>query len=85
MGKTTIKYLGHKEGHMISKLEENLGATDIKNFTVSPLYQIKCISAISATEFSASTKTKFGICTFLVYFQKKSFPIVESGIVWIWL
>ena len=28
---------------MISKLEENLGDTDIKNFTVSPLYQIKCI------------------------------------------
>ena len=43
MGKTTVKYLGHKEGHMISKLEENLGDTDIKNFTVSPLYQIKCI------------------------------------------
>ena len=30
---------------MISKLEENLGDTDIKNFTVSPLYQIKCIDA----------------------------------------
>ena len=43
MGKTIVKYLGHNEGHMISKLEENLGDTDIKNFTVSPLYQIKCI------------------------------------------
>ena len=43
MGETTVKYLGHNEGHMISKLEENLGDTDIKNFTVSPLYQIKCI------------------------------------------
>ena len=42
MGKTIVKYLGHNEGHMISKLEENLGDTDIKNFTVSPLYQIKC-------------------------------------------
>ena len=42
MGETTVKYLGHYEGHMISKLEENLGDTDIKNFTVSPLYQIKC-------------------------------------------
>ena len=37
-----VKYLGHKEGHLISKLDENLGDTDIKNFTVSPLYQIKC-------------------------------------------
>ena len=44
MGETTVKYLGHNEGHMISKLEENLGDTDIKNFTVSPLYQIKCIT-----------------------------------------
>ena len=42
MGETTVKYLGHYEGHMISKLEENLGDTDIKKFTVSPLYQIKC-------------------------------------------
>ena len=42
MGETTVKYLGHNEGHMISKLEENLGDTDIKNFTVSPLYQTKC-------------------------------------------
>ena len=32
---------------MISKLEENLGDTDIKNFTVSPLYQIKCTSKVS--------------------------------------
>ena len=47
MGETTVKYLGHNEGHMISKLEENLGDTDIKNFTVSPLYQIKCISSLN--------------------------------------
>ena len=45
MGKTTVRYLGHWEGHMLSKLEENLGDTDIKNFTVSPLYQIMCINA----------------------------------------
>ena len=44
MGITTVRYLGHQEGHMISKLEENLGDTDIKNFTVSPLYQTKCIT-----------------------------------------
>ena len=49
MGETTVKYLGHYEGHMISKLEENLGDTDIKNFTVSPLYQIKC--KINSCEF----------------------------------
>ena len=42
MGKTIVKYLGHNEGHMISKLEENLGDIDIENFTVSPLYQTKC-------------------------------------------
>ena len=40
---------------MISKLEENLGDTDIKNFTVSPLYQIKCIYAGNpSVEVSAS-------------------------------
>ena len=48
MGKTIVKYLGHNEGHMISKLEENLGDTDIKNFTVSPLYQIKCMQIAQA-------------------------------------
>ena len=39
-----VKYLGHKEGHLISKSEENLGDIDIKNLTMSPLYQIKCIA-----------------------------------------
>ena len=48
MGKTIVKYLGHNEGHMISKLEENLGDTDIKNFTVSPLYQIKVRPTLSS-------------------------------------
>ena len=37
-----VKYLGHKVGRLISKSEENLGDIDIKNFTVSPLHQIKC-------------------------------------------
>ena len=50
MGETTVKYLGHNEGHMISKLEENLGDTDIKNFTVSPLYQIKCTDSPTLKE-----------------------------------
>ena len=49
MGKTTVKYLGHKEGHLISKWEENYRDIDIKKFTVSPLYQIKCIGQLDAT------------------------------------
>ena len=55
MGETTVKYLGHNEGHMISKLEENLGDTDIKNFTVSPLYQIKCIHVVEEISLVVSS------------------------------
>ena len=35
--------LGQKVGQLISKSEEKLWDIDIKNFTVSPLDQIKCI------------------------------------------
>ena len=41
---------------MISKLEENLGDTDIKKFTVSPLYQIKCIVQVVTVLQSILTK-----------------------------
>ena len=34
--------LGQMVGQLISKLEEKLWDIDIKNFTVSPLDQIKC-------------------------------------------
>ena len=36
--------LGQKVGQLISKSEEKLWDIDIKNFTVSPLDQIKCNS-----------------------------------------
>ena len=43
MGYELVLELGQKVGQLISKSEEKLWDIDIKNFTVSPLDQIKCI------------------------------------------
>ena len=42
MGYELVLELGQKVGQLISKSEEKLWDIDIKNFTVSPLDQIKC-------------------------------------------
>ena len=46
MGYELVPELGQKVGQMISKSEEKLWDIDIKNFTVSPLDQIKCSPAL---------------------------------------
>ena len=45
-GYELVLELGQKVGQLISKSEEKLWDIDIKNFMVSPLDQIKCMSAI---------------------------------------
>ena len=49
MGYELVLGLGQKVGQLISKSEEKLWDIDIKNFTVSPLDQIKCIPIVSGT------------------------------------
>ena len=44
MGYELVLEVGQKVGQLISKSEEKLWDIDIKNFTVSPLDQIKCIA-----------------------------------------
>ena len=57
-GYELVLELGQKVGQLISKSEEKLWDIDIKNFTVSPLDQIKC-------------NANFGECKYIPYLSSR--------------